>query len=315
MTRKRWTAVAASILFLGIVVVQTTYWPAAHSEEKKTLTQSDSVAETLKAMAVKFEKAFNSGNVKQISELFSQTAEVIDEEGALVQGRADIEARFAESFKNYPKARIQVEVTSTRQLTPSLAIEDGTSTLTLDPDAAAVRSPYTIIHVKTDGVWQFASVRDFPGEPLQTAHAQLEPLAWLVGHWMDESHHGYVETSVKWSDDKNYLLQEYVVKHRKGGEVRGVQRIGYDPLRRTIRAWAFDQSGAFAESTWTPVEGTWVIKAEGFTPSGEAASATRVLTPLTNDSYQLESTSQFVGDERLPDSSIRVVRRPPSPTE
>ena len=266
-------------------------------------------------MASKFEKAFNSGNAKEISELFTQTAEVIDEEGAIVQGRADIEARFEESFKNYPKARIQVEVTSTRQLTPSLAIEDGTSTLTLDPDAAAVQSPYTIIHAKTDGVWQFASVRDFPGQPLEMAHAQLEQLAWLVGNWIDESHQGYVETKVAWSDDKNYLLQEYVARHRDRGEVRGVQRIGYDPLRRTIRAWAFDRSGAFAESTWTPVDGSWVIKADGVTPSGAAASATRILTPLTSDSYLLESSSQFVGGEQLPDSSIRVVRRPPNPTE
>lgn len=315
MTIKNWTPVAGCLIIAGIGVFESTQQRAAHSQEKKSVSQAESLTETLKSIATKFENAFNQGNAKQIAELFTPTAEVIDEEGNTIEGRVKIEERFAESFKTYPEARIEVEVTSTRQLAPNLAIEEGVSTLTLEPKAVPVRSPYTIIHVKTDGVWQFASVRDFPAAPVETAHEQLQQLAWLVGHWVDESHQGRVETTVKWSEDQNYLLQEYVAKNRNGREVRGVQRIGYDPLRRTIRAWAFDHSGAFAESTWTSVDGAWVITAEGVTPSGQAAHVTRVLTPLTSDSYQLDSSSQLVGSERIPDSTVRVVRRPPSPAE
>ncbi|WP_373651920.1 SgcJ/EcaC family oxidoreductase [Schlesneria sp. DSM 10557] len=321
MTIKRWTPVAGSILLLGVGVFESTRWQTAHSQEKPSsqqkplTTTSEPIVETLKALALKFEKAFNAGRAQEIVTLFAPTAEVIDEEGDVIQGRPAIEARFAESFKSYPEAQIQIEVTSARQLNPFLAIEEGTSTLTLEPAEPPVRNRYTVIHVKSDGVWQFASVRDFPAEQLETAHDHLLQLGWLVGQWVDESPEGRVESTVRWSEDKNYLLQEYVARNRNGRELRGVQRIGYDPLRKTIRAWAFDHSGSFAESVWTPVEGAWVIAAEGVTAAGLSAHATRVLTPLTTDSYQLDSSGQVVGGERLPDSSIRVVRLPPRPAE
>ena len=134
----------------------------------------------------------------------------------------------------------------------------------------------------------------------------------LVGHWVDESTDGRVETTCQWSEDGNYLLQDYVVKARRG-EMRGTQRIAWDGLRHTIRSWAFDHSGAFTEATWTPIDDAWILKVEGVTPEGQGASATRMLTPISSDSFQIDSSNVVVGDELLPASSVRVVRRPPSP--
>jgi hypothetical protein len=158
-----------------------------------------------------------------------------------------------------------------------------------------------------------ASVRDFPEETQPTAHDQLQPLAWLVGDWVDQSGDAKVETSCRWTEDGNFLVQDFVIKIRGGAETRGTQRIGWDPLKHTIRAWAFDHSGGFGESTWTPVDDRWVIKAEGVTPDGKAASATRILTPISPDLFELTSMSRIVGQEVLPDASVRVARRPPAP--
>ncbi len=150
----------------------------------------------LKASAAAFEKAYNSGDAKAIAAQFTENAEVVDEDGNAIEGRANIEARFAEIFKENPKARIAVELTSLRQLGPDVAVEDGYSTTTLSPDEPGSRSPYTLVHVKRDDKWLVASVRDFPEESTEApAHEQLQSLEWLVGHWVDESSDGRVETT------------------------------------------------------------------------------------------------------------------------
>ena len=52
----------------------------------------------LHATAEQYEKAFNAGNAKELAALFSEKAEVVDENGDVLQGRADIEARYVELF-------------------------------------------------------------------------------------------------------------------------------------------------------------------------------------------------------------------------
>lgn len=307
-------AVLGGIL-IGLAISQSPISPVAHSQETKNEgeTALEKDVSDLEAAAAAFEKAFNAGDAKAIGAQFLETAEAVDEEDNILVGRDKIEARFAELFKDYPKARITVELTSLRRVGRDVALEEGFSTTTLNPDEPGSRSPYTVVHLRRDGQWRIARVRDFPEEPpAETAHGQLQALAWLVGKWVDESQEGRVETTCEWSDDGNFLLQNYVVKTNRG-ELKGTQRIGWDGLRRTIRSWAFDRSGAFTEAMWTPIEGGWLLKVEGVTPDGQSASATRLVTPINDDSFQIDSTSVIIGNELLPDTSVRVVRQPPEP--
>lgn len=305
-------------LLTGLALTQLSLPAPVQSQESppanKVLPASE--LDEAKASAAAFEKAFNAKDAKAIGAQFTENAEAVDEDGAILEGRAAIEARFAELFKSSPKAHITVQVTSLRQLGPDVAVEDGMSTTTLDPDEPGSRSPYTVVHIKRGGKWLIASVRDFPEEVTEaTAHEQLKALEWLVGHWVDESHDGRVETTCKWSEDGNYLLQEYVVKSRWGGAMRGTQRIAWDALRRSVRSWAFDQSGAFTEAMWTPLDDGWIVKADGVTADGQGVSVTRFITRFDNDSFQIESTNLVVGQEKLPDATVRVVRQPPSPAQ
>lgn len=304
-------AVAAGLAG-GLLLSQTSTPPAVHSQEAAKLADTTELEE-LKAAAAAFEKAFNAGDARGIAAQFLENAEAVDEDGNILTGRAEIEARFAELFKDHPRARIAVEVTSLRRLGPDVAVEDGVSTTTLEPDEPGVQSPYTVVHLRRQNRWLIASVRDFPPEATATtAHEELQALSWLVGHWVDESDAGRVETTCDWTEDGNFLVQEYVVKTARG-ELRGTQRIGWDGLRQTIRSWAFDRNGAFTEAFWTPIDGGWVLKVEGVTPDGASASATRVVTLLNRDAFQIDSTSLIVGQELLPDTSVRVVRQPPKP--
>lgn len=305
-------------LSIGLAISQLSVPRTVQSQEAKGAKKPAESKELdgLKASAAAFEKAYNAGNAKAIAAQFMEKAEVVDEDGNVVEGRDNIEARFAELFKQHPNTKIVVELTSLRQLSPDVAVEDGYSTTKLSPDEPGSRSPYTLVHVKKDGLWLVASIRDFPEEATEaTAHEQLQSLEWLVGHWVDESSDGRVETTCQWSEDGNYLLQDYVVKTRRGAVMKGTQRIAWDPLRHTIRSWAFDQSGAFTEATWTPLEDAWILKVEGVTPDGHGVSVTRVVTVIGIDSFQIDSTALVVGNELLPDTSVRVVRRPPAPAQ
>ena len=213
-------------LALGLALSQISVHVPAHSQEVPGTSKASNqmVLDGLKASAEAFEKAFNAGDAKAVAAQFAGNAEIVDEDGSAVQGRADIETRFAELFKDFPKARVEVELTSIRQLSPDVAVEDGYSTTTLTPEKPGARSPYTVVHVKFDGKWQVASVRDFPAESTdETAHEQLESLEWLVGEWVDESSEGRVETACRWSDDGNYLLQDYTVKTRRGALMKGTR--------------------------------------------------------------------------------------------
>lgn len=302
-------------LLIGFGWSHVTAPPVARSQEAGDAKKTAEVdLSDVEAAAADFEKAYNSGNAEQLAALFLEDAEIVDEDGNIVQGRASIQSRFAEVFQEFPKARIAIEITSLRQLSPDVAVEDGYSTTTLSADEPVSRSPYTVVHLKRNGKWLMSSVRDFPAESSATGHDHLRQLEWMTGHWVDESPEGRVETTCQWSEDGNYLLQNYVVKARQG-ELRGTQRIAWDPLRHTIRSWAFDQSGAFTEATWTPVEDAWILKVEGVTPDGRGVSATRVVTLVRSDSYLIDSTSVIVGNELMPDSSVRVVRRPPAPAK
>jgi len=309
---------------MAIAIVMTVGWmfassdqvPLAQSQDTKTAKLDDDQGEldALKASAEQFEAAFNKGDAATIATQFAENAEVVDEDGNVVEGRENIQSRFAEIFKNFPKAQVAIEQSGLRLLSPDVAVEDGYSATNLDPEEGGSRSPYTIVHLKRDGKWLMASIRDFPEEESETAaHDELQPLAWLVGHWVDQSGDAKVETTCDWGNDGSYLVQEYVVKVRGNPESQGTQRIGWDPVRKTIRSWVFDNSGGFAESTWTPVDDGWVIKANGYTPAGVTASATRTLTPLGSDLYQLDSTQRLLGQELLPDATVKVARRPPAP--
>jgi uncharacterized protein (TIGR02246 family) len=288
---------------------------AVKSQEPRAAADPAEAAEIdeIKKSAAAFESAFNASDAKRIAAQFTENAEAVDEDGAILNGRDQIEARFAAMFQEHPSARIQVEVTSVRRLGPGVAVEDGYSTTTLEPNESGSRSAYTVIHLRREGKWLMASVRDFPEEvAVGTAHEQLRSLEWLVGEWVDESREGRVETVCRWADGGNYLIQEYVIKTRRG-ELQGTQRIGWDGVRQTIRSWAFDRNGAFTEATWTPVETGWLLKVEGVTPDGAGASATRLVTPLDKDSYRIDSNDLVIDNEQLPETSVKVVRKPPKP--
>jgi hypothetical protein len=94
----------------------------------------------------------------------------------------------------------------------------------------------------------------------------------------------------------------------------GTQRIGWDPLRRQFRSWMFDSEGGFAEGLWSRDGDRWIVKAQGVTRDGQAASGTQIITFLNKDSSTWTSVDRTLDGEAIPAiDEFRLVRRPPRP--
>jgi uncharacterized protein (TIGR02246 family) len=283
-------------------------------DEGKAQPAADRSADeaAIRANIEQFVKNYNAGDAKAVAALFTPDGQIVDKQGNEAKGREEIKQTFAEIFAAAPKKQIEVFVESIRFIGADLALEVGTTKETSAPGEPPENDRYTVLHVKRDGRWQMALARDEEGPP-GTGREQLQPLSWLVGDWVDDAGSVVVRSSCRWSDDGNFLLQDFKLKHEGRNAMNVSQRIGWDPLAKQIRSWVFDSEGGYGESVWTCDGNDWIIKATGVRPDGTTASATNLLTPTGKDGYIWRSTDRVVGEERQPATEAKVVRKPPQP--
>lgn len=256
--------------------------------------------------------AFNGGKADELAAMFLPKGELIDETGTVYQGQQEIKDLFSAFFQAFPGAKLGLEIESIRLMGP-IAIEEGTRTITAKDGATKSQFRYIAVRAKTESGWQIASFRDFADNPVPTANENLQPLAWLVGDWINEGADAKVAISYRWSEDNNYLLGEFQINAPDKPASKSSQRIGWDPSVGKIRSWLFDADGGFAEAYWTIVDDNEiVIKSSSVNPEGDTASATLTLVPKDNDHFAIEGTERIVGDNREPDFEITVTRRPPA---
>ena len=303
----RWSGILVvgvwGALAIGEVFAQET--PPKGAAEKKE------VASASKA----FETAYNAHDVAKVVAQFTADAIVIDEDGKKAEGQKAIQQLFEQGLKEAPKGTIQVDVETIRPVTANVVIEDGWTTYIDEPNAAPTKRRYSIVNVKKDGKWLISSVRDYAPDSVTSPHEHLQEIAWLVGDWVDEHDDALVETSCRWSEDGNFLLQDFTVRLPGVASLKGTQRIGWDPIRKSFRSWTFDSEGGYTEATWWRAGYSWLLRAEGVTPQGVMASACRTMTPQGKDAYEMQITDRVSGGQRLPDITVTVVRKPPTPTQ
>lgn len=259
------------------------------------------------------EKAYNAADAKALAALFTDDAELVDEDGDVTHGREAIEERFVAAFAARPGAKMSIEVESIRSIGPGLLVEDGTTTVTVSPGEPPERSRYAVVHVKQDGKWRMASARDITSIAPSNAE-RLQQLAWLVGEWVDESPDTVVHSKYRWSDDGNFLLNEFSAKIGGRPVMAGSQRIGWDPLANQIRSWVFESTGGFGEGLWSRDGDRWVIKQRSVTSEGQVGTATNVLMMIDKDRWGWQSYDRVDGGELTPEiQQVIVVRKPPQP--
>ena len=107
--------------------------PAAQSRQDVAPAAADAAAPAdrpedraaIYAMAEAFTRAYNAADAKLVAALFTDDAEIVDEEGIRIHGRPEIEAAYAGIFQARPGAAIEISRASLRFLGPDVATEEG----------------------------------------------------------------------------------------------------------------------------------------------------------------------------------------------
>ncbi|MCI0681959.1 MAG: nuclear transport factor 2 family protein [Gemmataceae bacterium] len=271
---------------------------------------ADAAREAVLANVRAFTDAFNRRDVMALLKLFAEDCELTESDGTTLHGLTELEEALKDSFEADPDSRISVSVDSLRMVTPDVVLEEGKTTFFPDGKTLTAETDYQATHVKKGDRWLMSRVRSF-NRVVLSPYDHLRDLEWLVGDWVDEGPDSLVEASYRWDANKAFLLQDFSIRIKGENVLSGTQRIGRDPLSNHIKAWVFDSEGGYAESLWSNVDDTWVIKMKGVRSDGTVVMSTNQLTQLAKDRILFESVDRLVGEERMPSLSVIVVRKPP----
>jgi uncharacterized protein (TIGR02246 family) len=309
-------------LGLGLVMAQD---PKASRKSADTKGATPAPARTgggenddlaaIRAVANSFLDAYRAKDATAIGALFTENAEIVDDEGEVTQGRPAIVERFAGLFAANEAGTLEVAADSIHLLSPEVAIEEGTATVSGDPGEKPETSRYSVIYVKQNGRWLHARIQD-QTPPELSAHDHLKDLEWMLGEWVNESDDELVSTTCSWSDNGSFLIRQFDVKIEGAVALSGTQRIGWDPLLKQFRTWVFDTEGGFAEGLVSHDEDNdrWIVKSAGVRADGKPITVTSAFMPLDQDRIGWQTIERTVGGVALPgfDQYI-LVRKPPQP--
>jgi uncharacterized protein (TIGR02246 family) len=263
-----------------------------------------------------FAKLFNDANAAALADLFLDDGTIVDPDGAATRGKAAIAEMYAGSFQETPGLKIEPTVEASRFFTPDVARVEGRSRLFSATGDASEFTRFSSLLVRQDGKWRIAEIREYaaPAQDVKP-YDRLKELEWMVGDWVDESDNNRVQSSIRWADNKSYLVRTYTIDIHGEKSSSGTVYIGWDPQSGQIKSWMFDSEGGHGEGLWTRTgEKEWVVKAQGVMRDGRPSSATQIHTIINKDSASSSSIDRIIGGQVAPDiKDLVMVRKPPQP--
>jgi uncharacterized protein (TIGR02246 family) len=291
--------------------------PSAQPQDAPALQQADAGAAVagevsadeaaIRAQSVAFVEAFNQGDAKALAEMWTPDGEYVDDAGRQYAGRGEIEEGYAALFAENPNATLQLTIDSLRMLGSDVAMEDGQAVVELPSGEPPTPSQYVAVHVKVDGRWLMASVRDEHVD--SSASDDMADLDWLIGTWVAEEQGVKTESVCRWLGDHSFVERRYRTTGLDGAEAEGVQIIGWNAQDKHVQSWNFSPDGGFAVAVWTPTEEGWRATVQGITSEGAASFAINHLRGLDDNAYVWQSTQRVLEETPLPDSDEIIYRR------
>ncbi|HMK35271.1 MAG TPA: SgcJ/EcaC family oxidoreductase [Desulfomonilaceae bacterium] len=272
-------------------------------------TGTDAKEETAIRRGVEsYVQAFNQGDAKAFAGFWADNAEYITPSGERLKGRDKIEKAFKQFFSNNKGAQVNVHISGIRFPRANEAVEEGTAVVSR-PGQKDEEFTYVLKYVKRNSAWKINRVEEAAKIPSNYEH--LKELEWLVGDWVDESDQMDVETSGRWTRNKNFITLSFAVTPAGGTPLQGTQVIGWDPAMKRIRSWVFDSSGGFGEGVWSKEGSRWAVKMSSVLATGEKASSINIYSPVDNNAFLFSSTGREINGEPQPNiDEVRVVRKP-----
>jgi uncharacterized protein (TIGR02246 family) len=265
------------------------------------------------AVTDQFSKGFEARDAKAIAALFTEEGEFVDGSGTVFHGRSAIEAEFQAALEVGKPGTLSIDPVSIRPIATGIVVEDGVTTFQPKEEGAASQTRFTSTYVRqADGKWLLASVRET--EPAEmTPHERLKTLAWLLGHWRQESAGSIVDTNWTWSKDGNFLLGDFETSGVES-PLHGTHRIGWDAEREQFRSWVFNADGSAADGWWSrSIDDVWTVQLHGLSVDGDRIGARVAYERDGADALVITLGDQQMDGVGIPDETSRVVRQPPAP--
>jgi hypothetical protein len=162
------------------------------------------------------------------------------------------------------------------------------------------------VHVKQDGKWLMASVRE--SEIASKGAADLGEIGWLIGSWEGEGA-AKAQVHYAWMPNKHFIKGEFTSTAKDASVPGGTQIIGRDPLSGRIVSWFYSADGGQAFGQWRRQGSTWIIKTKGVTPEGARTAAVNVLYCADDNVISWKSVNRSIDQTRLPDTKEVVLER------
>jgi len=280
--------------------------PPAVAEDAKANAKEE---KALKARAEEFIAAFAKGDAEALAAFWTPDGDYVDQAGTTLSGRKAIQGAFEKQFAAAKGAKLRIATKSLRFVKGDLAIEDGTTEILYPNDIPPTGARYTALHVKQDGKWYLASVRDAVYVP-PSNHDKLRELEWLAGEWVNAAEKGEAaKATYSWAENDNFLVSSFVAAFKDVPVAGGTQWIGWDAAAKTIRSWSFNSNGSFAEGTWSRDGDKWSAKVTATLADGKKVTATVVLTKVDADTFTWQSTKRSLDGKEIPDTEVVKMKR------
>jgi uncharacterized protein (TIGR02246 family) len=263
----------------------------------------------VRATIAAYVQAFNDKKLDAVASHWAEQAIHMDREtGAQTEGREAIRADIAAVLKERPDTMLVGSVDRVRFIKPDVASVEGQASVGEIGEEPSV-SAFSAILIEEDGKWLIDSIAEMPLPRPSTSYDALQELEWLVGRWVDQSDTVRVDTTVRWTADRAFLLRSYAVEVDGGIARQGTQVIGWDPRSHEIRSWSFNSDGSFGDGTWSKNGEDWLITSSQTLSDGRAASGTFVFTRVDNDTLSLKLVGHEIeGEPQSTKEAVKVVR-------
>ncbi|MFH0824574.1 MAG: hypothetical protein V2B18_17610, partial [Pseudomonadota bacterium] len=215
---------------------------------------------------------------------------------------------YAELFAAKPGIQMETHVSSLKLLSPVAAIEKGSTIVKSRKGKSLSRGSYEAVHVKQDGKWLMASVREH-AYPLPAVRAELGDLEYLIGAWTADQGSHKAEFTFKWIVDKKFIELAYKVTDGKGKTRSGVQIVGLDFSAGEPVSWSFFSNGGTGWGRWRPFGTGWIIDSFGHMPDGRRTVSTYLISRNDENSLTWKSVNRRIGGKRLKDTQPVVLKR------
>ena len=286
----------------------------AHTAEPAPASRAVDEA-AIRAVAKAYMEALDKGDAARLAELWTPDGDLVDASGQRLLGREALALDHpAAPREPADRPEFRIRETKLRFLTDDVAIEDGTVEV-VPPAGPPLSGRFSATWVRHEGGWRIGALRE-ARDDAPAAAAALEELDWMVGDWVVVDEHPAaadqpaIEVSTRWNESRTYLIRELRIPTAGGTPLSISQRIGWDPLTKSVHSWVFGSDGSHGEADWSRDGRSWVARARAVMPDGSLSTSLNIYTYDGKDRIAWRSLPTHVGAEHVPAIDMTMIRKP-----